>query len=439
MKICIVGAGYVGLTASVALARSGHQVITVEKDKSRLNRLRQGVSTIYEPGVNDLLRAEEVKGKLTFTDTLVDGLADAQIAMVAVGTPSLSDGRIDLTAINEVCQEIACIARSRLIVVMKSTVPPGTGKRLCERFFSSCPADIRYVSNPEFLREGSALHDWYHPDRIVVGSSDLGAAKDVLTLYEDIEAPKLVVSVASAELAKYASNAFLATKISFINEVANLCELVGADIEEVAAALGQDSRIGHKFLKAGIGYGGSCFPKDTKALDYVSSFNGYTFSVLKAVIEVNVRQRIRAVHKLSLTLGGLGNKRIAVLGLAFKPETDDVREAPALDIINYLVSEGATVTAYDPVACENARKHLAQGVLICEDPYDATRGCQAILVATEWDEFTTLDWSRVKQQMREPFLVFDGRNCLDAERLRSLGFLYIGVGRGYGLARVTAE
>lgn len=428
MKVAVIGMGYVGLVSACCLVCSGHQVIAIEKNIAKLNMLRSGMLPIYEEGLEKLYREAINSNRLFFTKELQDALSRIDIVMLAVGTPSLSDGRVDLSQVYEVAQTISEAADHPLVVVMKSTVPPGTGKYLIQRFFSKAHVPIRYVSNPEFLREGKAVWDWYHPDRIVVGSDDPVTAEEVLGLYSDIDAPKITMDVTSAEMVKYASNAFLATKISFINEVANLCELVGADINSVALAIGMDKRIGPHFLQAGLGYGGSCFPKDTKGLDFISSFNGYSFNLLKAVIEVNSKQRLLAVRKLYKFLGNLAGKKIAVLGLAFKPNTDDVREAPALDIIKYLVDEGAKVAATDPVALKNAYSLLPSCVRLSEDPYEVLAGAQAVLLATEWPQLVNLDWERVKKLMCEPFLVVDGRNALDVKRLIDLGYRYCGFG-----------
>jgi len=429
VNVAVVGTGYVGLVASCCLANSGHNVIAVEKDPLKLSVLQQGKVPFYEEGLDEIMRSALAKKMLRFTSNLPTALRDVTTVVVAVGTPSLPDGRVDLSQVYGVVQEIVQNAKDEITIIMKSTVPPGTGKILSRKFLAQSSVPIHYACNPEFLREGKAVWDWYHPDRIVVGCDDETVAEKVLELYADIDAPKVVMDVTSAEMVKYASNAFLATKISFINEIANLCELVGADIDNVAPAVGMDKRIGPHFLQAGLGYGGSCFPKDTKGLDYVSSFNGYRFSLLKAVIEVNTHQRIMAVRKIRERMGDLHGRRIAVLGLAFKPGTDDVREAPALDIIRYLVDEGANVTATDPLALKNARPCLPNYVKLLHDPYEAVRGAEALLLATEWPQLVNLDWEKVKQLMCDPFLVVDGRNALDPVKLEKLGFCYCGFGR----------
>lgn len=429
MNLVVVGMGYVGLIAACCLANSGHHVVAVEKERAKLAVLRQGKVPFYEEKLDEILQSALKKGAITFTSSLTTALHGATTAILAVGTPSLADGRVDLSQVYAVMEEIIQNARDELIVIMKSTVPPGAGQTLSMRFLARCKVPVYYVSNPEFLREGKAVWDWYKPDRIVIGCDDQAIAQRVLELYADVDAPKVIMDVTSAEMVKYASNAFLATKISFINEIANLSELVGADIDSVASAVGMDQRIGPHFLQSGLGYGGSCFPKDTNGLDYISSFSGYRFSLLKAVIEVNVRQRIIAVRKLQEKLGRLYGRKIAVLGLAFKPGTDDIRESPALDIIKFLVDEGAIVSASDPRAVENSSPFLPGCVRLSSCPYETLTGVEAVLLATEWPLFVDLDWQKIKTLMREPFLVVDGRNALDADRLVELGYLYCGFGR----------
>ena len=429
MRIGVVGTGYVGLVAACCLAKSGHSVIAVEKDINKLELLKKGKVPFFEEGLEEILQNNLTNDRISFTSDLTSALEDISTVIIAVGTPSLPDGRVDLSQVNDVAQEIARNAKNELIVVMKSTVPPGTGNSLCKRFFDKSGVKIHYISNPEFLREGTSVWDWYNADRIIIGCDDEEVGRKFAEIYSDIRSPIVFMDVVSAEMVKYASNAFLATKISFINEIANLCELVGANIDKVAPAIGMDSRIGPHFLKSGLGYGGSCFPKDTKGLDYISSFNGYRVGVLKAVIEVNARQKMIAIRKIQKVLGDLNRKHIAVLGLAFKPGTDDVREAPAIDIINYLVAEGAFVSASDPLAIGNARHKLPSCVKLYFNPYEALKGAQAVLLATEWPGFINLDWSKVKSLMQDPYLVVDGRNALDIEELVSLGYTYSGIGR----------
>ena len=426
MNTIVIGAGYVGLTAACCLANSGHFVTCVESNENKLRLLQKGINYIKEKGIEELLKQGLDTGKLTFALGLPQPL-QAEIVMVAVGTPSLANGAADLSAVHQVAVQIKNAARHPFILVMKSTVPPGTGVKLIQRYFQNSP--IAYVSNPEFLREGQAIWDWYHPDRIVIGAEDEKAAEKVLQLFPDINAPVFITNVTSAETVKYAANAFLATKISFINEIANLCEAIGADIDDVAKGIGVDPRIGHDFLHAGLGYGGSCFPKDARALDFTALNKGYDFRLLKATIEVNNKQRIRAVHNLKQLLGSLTEKEICLLGLAFKPNTDDVREAPALDIAQLLYEEGARLRVYDPGAMENARPFLPPGTVFGPDVYSATAGANAIVLVTEWPEFLQADWEVIKRQMKKPYLIFDGRNALEQDKLTALGFKYVGVGR----------
>ena len=428
MKVSVIGAGYVGLVAACCLANSGHEVTCIECDDFKRAMLVQGEVPYYEEGLEDLLVRGIESGRLRFSPSIADGM-NAQVVMVAVGTPSQPDGRADLSQIYRVIQEIAEQAVHPMVLVMKSTVPPGLGLRLQQRFLGNKQLELAYVSNPEFLREGQAVRDWYHPDRVVLGGDDPEALRLLEELYSDIDAPLCQMDISSAEMVKYVSNAFLATKISFINEIANLCELVGADIGPVARGVGLDNRIGKHFLQAGLGYGGSCFPKDTKGLDFISTLNGHTFNLLKAVIEVNARQRVLAVRKLFRLFSNLVDKKIAVLGVAFKPDTDDTRESPALDIMRMLLDEGAQVTAYDPMAERQRVKQQLPDVHICEDPLSAVTGCHALIVATEWREFMEMDWQMVREKMVHPLGVLDGRNCLDSHKLRELGFQYMGVGK----------
>lgn len=430
MDILVIGTGYVGLVAACCLAYSGHKVIAVEKNQDKLSQLKSGIMPIYEGNLDKIFNRVISDGSLTFKSRLEDALSSVSIIMVAVGTPSLSDGRVDLSQVHDVCENICRLANRPLTVIMKSTVPPGVGNSINRRFFKKAKVSISYVSNPEFLREGRAVEDWYNPDRIVIGSDDRNALNLVIELYSDLNTSKVCMDITSAEMVKYASNAFLATKISFINEIANLCERVGANIDLVSNAVGMDKRIGTHFFKAGLGYGGSCFPKDVKGLNYVSVFNGYTFSLLKAVIEVNNRQRILVIRKLRKTLGELVDKKIAVLGLAFKPGTNDIREAPSLDIIEQLLSEGAKVSASDPVALDNARLKLNTSMVdYYINPYQACKNCNAVILATEWQEFLTLDWFKIKRTMMTPYVVLDGRNALNKDVMLEYGFQYIGIGR----------
>jgi UDPglucose 6-dehydrogenase len=426
MNITVIGAGYVGLVAACCLASSGHQVICVERDQAKLELLNQGKSTVEEKGIDLLLKQGISAGKLAFSSSLPDPLSH-DIAMIAVGTPSLSTGAADLSFIYGVIAEVKSAAHAPLILVMKSSVPPGTGARLIQRYLKGTP--VTYVSNPEFLREGQAIEDWYHPSRIIIGSEVKQAADVVGQLYSDIAAPVIVTDVTGAETIKYAANAFLATKISFINEIANLCDAIGANVDDVARGIGLDPRIGADFLRAGLGYGGSCFPKDARALDFAALNHGYDFRLLKSTIEVNNRQRVLAVHKLKQLMGNLDGTDIAVLGLAFKPGTDDMREAPSVDIAYLLYEAGARLRVYDPVAMGNARSLLPADVTFAADIYSVAAGANAIILVTEWQQFIDADWVAIKKQMKEPCIVLDGRNALPEGKMSALGFNYVGIGR----------
>lgn len=428
MKISVIGAGYVGLVAACCLAHSGHEVICIERDHHKSKKIQGGFIPFYEEGLEKILVRGLSSGRLRISSDPSDAIS-ADVVMVAVGTPSLPDGRIDLSQIYGVMEEISKKPFNPPVLVMKSTVPPGLGLDLQKRFLSGAGSGTAYISNPEFLREGQAVKDWYNPDRIVLGGDNHNALALMRDLYSDIDAPVCVMDVTSAEMAKYASNAFLATKISFINEIANLCDLLGADISSVARAVGMDKRIGNHFLQAGLGYGGSCFPKDTRGLDFISTLNGHTFNLLKAVIEVNFRQRILTVRKLTEQLGSLYGKRVAVLGLSFKPGTDDMRESPSLDIVRLLLDEGARVSAFDPRADTNRETFLMSRCSLFSDAMSAVSECHAVVVATEWKEFLEIDWPAVRERMVQPYVVLDGRNCLDPGKLKESGIRYIGMGR----------
>ncbi|GAB4280953.1 MAG: UDP-glucose/GDP-mannose dehydrogenase family protein [Coriobacteriia bacterium] len=431
-RVTVIGTGYVGLVTGVCLATSGHEVLCVDIDEKKIERLRSGTTPIYEPGLDELLAKAIADGNISFEVPGKDW-ADLvrDIVFVAVGTPMAPNGAADLTQVRTVVATLAECAHHPFVLVMKSTVPPGTGDHLIERYLRGAEAEIGYVSNPEFLREGHAVHDWYHTDRIVLGGDPADVAV-VRALYDGIDAPILETDVASAETIKYASNAFLSTKISFINEIANLCDCIGADIDLVAEGIGMDARIGPHFLRAGIGYGGSCFPKDTRALDFISTLSGYHFQLLKAVIDVNNRQRVLPLLRLKQAIPDLNGVKVALLGLAFKPDTDDTRESPALDIVPLLREEGAAVTVYDPVASLPSLAPHAGTV------WEALDGASAAILATEWQEFQDLDWERVGSAMSSPRLIFDGRNALDREAVTRAGLTYMAVGRP-GAHRGTSE
>lgn len=431
-KICVIGTGYVGLVTGACFADLGNDVICLDIDEIRINKLHQGIMPIYEPGLEQVVMQNVRSGRLSFTTDYAVALKNIDFAFIAVGTPSGVDGEADLQYVRAAAEAIADLVNNPLIVINKSTVPVGTGDWVADiirkRRNGGVPLDFQVVSNPEFLREGSAVNDFMNPDRVVLGSIDRAAAEKVGVLYHPLRCPIVITDLRTAEMIKYASNAFLATRISFINEIANICEELGADVRQVAVGMGMDKRIGPSFLDAGLGWGGACFPKDVKALAHMAVLHGSHPQLLQAVMEINRNQRRRVVVKLRHALGNLNDKVIGVLGLSFKPNTDDIREAPALEVIHLLQNEGATVRAYDPQAMENAATQLHQ-VTLCKNPYDVAVGADALVLATDWNEFKQLDFERIRQSMRSPVLM-DGRNLYDPERMRELGFNYFGVGRG---------
>lgn len=418
-NITVFGAGYVGLVTGVCLASDGNRVRILDVDPTKIDSLNAGRCPFYEPGLDDRMRGGLDGGKLEFA--LLDESPELDdIVIIAVGTPTTTGGAADLTAVRAVIDVAIQHASPGTVMVMKSTVPPGTGVGLAARLE---PLDIHYVSNPEFLREGSAVADWYQADRVVLGGSGTPLER-VRSLYSDLPAPILACDVTGAEMIKYASNAFLATKISFINEIAALCDLVGANIDEVAAGIGMDKRIGSAFLRPGIGYGGSCFPKDTRALDFIAAIHGYDFHLLRSVIDVNSRQRMLPVRALKAHFGTLEGKRVAVLGLTFKPETDDTREAPATEIIDMLKAEGVQVVGYNPIPVQ-----APSGAIVATSLHDAVRDADAVVLATEWAEIVTADWAGLVASMNVAPVVYDGRNALDPQVIGGAGAHYIGVGR----------
>jgi UDPglucose 6-dehydrogenase len=421
--IGVIGTGYVGLVSAAGFAELGNEVWCVDIDASKIERLRAGEVPIYEPGLEELLARNSER--LHFSTDLSEALEHARLLFIAVGTPPTYSGDADLSAVHAVVDMIP--ASENHALVMKSTVPCGTGAALTRVFDEQGKGGLGYVSCPEFLKEGSAVKDFLHPDRIVVGDIGDWAGEAVVDLYAPLDAPLVRTDIASAEMVKLASNAFLATKISFINEIANVCEETGADVVEVARGMGLDDRIGAKFLQAGIGFGGSCFPKDVDALKQLAGNSGYHFQLLTAVIEVNDLQKRRVIGKLQKHLGGLAGKRVALLGLAFKPNTDDMREASSLVLSARLQADGAAVAAYDPVAEEQARK-LVSGITFAASPMDAVAEADAAVLVTEWRELVELDWKQVASAMRGN-LVIDGRNALDPDAVRSAGLLYEGIGR----------
>jgi UDPglucose 6-dehydrogenase len=422
--IGVIGTGYVGLVTAAGFAELGNDVWCIDIDAAKVARLERGEIPIYEPGLEELVARN--RARLHFSTDIGDALAHARLQFVAVGTPPTYSGDADLSAVHAVVD--AMPADGDHALVMKSTVPVGTGRAIKRRFAETGRENFRYVSCPEFLKEGSAVRDFLEPDRVVVGDDDDWAGHAVEELYRPLGAEILRMDIASAEMVKLASNAFLATKISFINEIANVSEETGADVEEVARGMGLDDRIGPKFLQPGIGFGGSCFPKDVSALKQLAGNSGYHFQLLSAVIEVNDLQKRRVIGKLKRHLGSLVGKRIALLGLAFKPNTDDMREASSLVLAGRLQGEGAQVVAYDPVAEAEARK-LLHGVRFASDEIDCVRDADAAVLVTEWPQFRDLDFAQVAEAMRGEVLV-DGRNALDPEAVRAAGLRYEGVGRG---------
>ena len=430
-NICVVGVGYVGLVTGTCFADLGNRITGVDIVEERIANLNKGILPIYEPGLEEMVKRNVNAGRLKFTTSYAEGLKDADFVFIAVGTPEGVDGEADLQYVRQAAIATAEAMTKPLIVVNKSTVPVGTGDWVADIIRQSQPSPIPFsvVSCPEFLREGSAIVDFMNPHRTVLGSLDADAADKVAQLHLPLRAPIVVTDLRTAEMIKYASNAFLATKISFINEIANICEALGADVKEVAAGMGYDGRIGKQFLDAGLGYGGSCFPKDVKALAHMASVQGKHPQLLQAVMDINGDQRKLVVNKLRELLGELDDKVVGLLGLAFKPNTDDMRDAPSLDIARALQIAGARVKGYDPVAMPAAGR-LLPNVQLVEDPYELAEGCDALVVITEWNEFKNLDMERIKATMRGNAMV-DGRNLYDAAQMSQLGFHYRGIGRGY--------
>jgi UDPglucose 6-dehydrogenase len=422
--IGVIGTGYVGLVTAAGFAELGSEVWCVDIDAEKIARLQRGEIPIYEPGLQELLARNS--GRLHFSTELAEALEHARLLFVAVGTPPTHSGDADLSAVHQVVDSMP--ASDRHALVMKSTVPCGTGVSVKRIFGEQGREGFSYVSCPEFLKEGTAVHDFLHPDRVVVGDDGDWAGDAVVELYAPLDAPLVRTDIASAEMIKLAANAFLATKISFINEIANVCEQVGADVVEVSRGMGLDARIGPKFLQAGLGYGGSCFTKDVSALKLLAGNSGYHFQLLNAVIEVNELQKRRVVAKLERHLGKLAGKHIGLLGLAFKPNTDDMRGASSLVLAARLQAEGAHVRAFDPIAEDEARKLMPQ-LAYADDAMDTAAGADALILVTEWPQFLQLDWGMVAQAMNGN-LVIDGRNALDPEVVRAAGLLYEGIGRG---------
>ncbi len=430
MNICVVGTGYVGLVTGAVFADLGNDVVCVDNQADKIADLQAGRMPIYEPGLEEMVARNVADGRLAFTTDLAAAVRRSLIVFITVGTPAKVDGESDLSAVEAVARGIGQAMEKYTVIVNKSTVPVGTGdfvREVIEKHQRQ-PVPFDVVSNPEFLREGSAIEDTLRPDRIVIGAPNQQVAMTLLELYAPLERPMIITDVPSAEMIKYASNAFLATKISFINAIANICELAGADVTQVIKGVGLDARIGPAFLQAGLGYGGSCFPKDTEALIHTAAGLGYDFRLLRAVADINRERAAHFVGKMVKALDPIEDKVIAVLGLAFKPNTDDMREAKSVEVITRLLDLGARVRAYDPVAIPNARRLLPPTVTYCESPYEAAEGADALALVTEWNEFKFLNLERVRALLRRP-VVFDGRNVWEPERMRRLGFEYHSIGR----------
>ena len=433
MRIAMIGTGYVGLVSGACFADFGHQVCCIDKDASKIDGLNAGKMPIWEPGLEGLVKANVERGRLTFTTDLGSGVKDAEAVFIAVGTPARrGDGHADLTFVFQAVRELAKVMAPKTVVVTKSTVPVGTGDEIEKILLEEGVADASVASNPEFLREGAAIADFKHPDRIVVGAED-DRAQDVLKeIYRPLflnRAPILITARRTAELTKYAANAFLAVKISFINEIADLCEAVDADVQDVARGIGLDNRIGPKFLHAGAGYGGSCFPKDTLALLQTADKAGIDQRIVRTTVEVNDARKAGMADRVSRAVGGdVSGKRIGVLGLAFKPNTDDMRDAPSIPLINGLLEKGAQVIAFDPVASEQAGKVFSK-ITFASDAYAAAQGADAVVIVTEWDEFRALDLDKLAAAMRGKVLV-DLRNIYGRDEAAEAGLSYFGVGRG---------
>ncbi|MDU4695580.1 MAG: UDP-glucose/GDP-mannose dehydrogenase family protein [Paenibacillus sp.] len=429
MKITIIGTGYVGLVSGVCYAELGHHVTCVDQDSDKITLLRNGGIPIYEPGLDAIVQTNVREGRLYFHDQLDQCIKDSEIIVIAVGTPSLPNGEADLQYIEQAVRDIANLIERYTIIAIKSTVPVGTNHKMNQLIEGITSVDFDIVSVPEFLREGTAVEDTLHPDRVVIGAENQRPAEVMTKLHEPLGAPIIVTDLRSAEMIKYASNAFLATKISFINEIANICEKVGANVSEVAYGMGLDHRIGAEFLKAGIGYGGSCFPKDTKALIQIAGNADYDFKLLKSVVEVNQMQRMNVINKLQRALGDLANKTIALWGLAFKPGTDDVRESPAIDIVKELLSRGAVVKVYDPVAMENFRQNVNDTRIVwTDDEWEAAKDSDAVCLLTEWNQFKKVDLRQLRDTLKQPILV-DGRNVYTVEQVLDAGISYYPVGQ----------
>ena len=429
MNICIVGSGHIGLVTGACLADMGNRVICMDDDEGKIGVLKDGIIPFYEPELEEIVHRNVAEGRLSFTTNVEEGVGSSGIVFICVGTPQWPDGSADLSFVEMASKRIAESMDDYKVIVDKSTVPVRTGGWVKRTVTLNCRQnhDFDIVSNPEFLREGKAVYDFMRPDRIVIGAESERAANVMKELYQPLNAPIIITSIETAELIKHASNAFLAMKVSYINALANICEAVGGDVTQVADGMGIDRRIGRDFLDAGIGYGGYCFPKDVAAFIKIAEDAGYDFGLLKAVEEINVQQRRQIIKKIKSQLWNLSGKTIGILGLSFKPNTDDIREAPSIDIINQLQQEGARVKAYDPQAMEGVRQ-VTKDVELCQDPYQVADGSDALIIVTEWDEFKELDLSKIKGLLNQPVII-DGRNIFEPAEMEKLGFMYKGVGR----------
>ena len=426
-NVCIIGCGHVGLVTGASLAELGNKVICVDNNTRVIDGLKEGKMPFYEPGLEELVHRNANNGRLSFTTGLEEGVKASEIIFIAVGTPQKPDGTTDMTLVEAVTQKISQTIDEYKVVVEKSTVPVKTGKWISKKLNSNRGIDCDVVSNPEFLREGSALNDFMNPDRIVIGTTSERAIRIMTELYRPLKAPIIITNIETAELIKHASNCFLALKISFINAVATICEKTGGDVVKVAEGMGHDRRIGHEFLNAGVGYGGSCLPKDLAAFIKIAEDVGYDFQLLKAVRKINDFQQQQIIDKARRQLHTLTGKIIGILGISFKPHTDDIREAPAIHIIEKLQEAGAMVKVYDPQAMKKAREALVD-VEYCQNPYEVAEGCDALIIITEWDEFRHIDLKRIKLLLRQPIII-DGRNIYDPQDMKKLGFTYCGTGR----------
>src|SRR6266446_1953210 len=430
MNICVVGTGYVGLVTGAVFADLGNDIVCVDKDRDKIEALRAGRMPIYEPGLEEMVARNVDDRRLSFTTDMGAGIRHADVIFIAVGTPPKDTGETDLSQVEAVAAEIGRGMDRYKVVVNKSTVPVGTGELVREVISRHQPRPMEFdvVSNPEFLREGSAIEDTLRPDRIVIGAPTQQVAMTLVELYAPLERPMIITDLPSAEVIKYASNAFLATKISFINAIANICEAAGADVTQVMKGMGLDPRIGGAFLQAGLGYGGSCFPKDVDSLIHTAGRLGYDFKLLRSIVEINRERATHLVEMMRKAMGPLEDKTIAVLGLAFKPNTDDMREAKSLEVVRVLHAGGAQIRAYDPVAMENARALMPEGVVFCESAYEAAAGADGVTLLTEWNEFKYMNLDRLRGLLRRR-LIFDARNLYEPERMRRLGFEYYSIGR----------